>query len=542
MDLERRAATIDAVEGNTLTGYAALYNSWSKPLMGARGEFREQIAPGAFNKSIAAGASLWFMHDSSQILANTKSGTLKLESDDKGLRYTATLGDSARDQGVLDLVRRGVVNEMSFGFRVPEGGDSWSGQQRTLKAVDLREISLVEVGAYSGTSAEARTEPEAPKETRTMTVRELNAKLSELATAEADAVEVDAKAEIRAQIEELSDQRAALLAAPAPVKVAAAERRSAVAGYQKPTDYLLGHALRENRTLDMANVTGVLPRSSQSRIMEYLTLASVARKMFNVQTTASSTQMTVETAMNKALYRAQSVAYPQTDSTLAAVTFQRASTKAEIKLTEELLAESAVDLETYILQLHARQHAQGQDDVILGNAAANSTGGYNTPQGAFNVSWGNTASAVNTTSWTLGTIQSIINTLPMEYHDNAAFCMSQSTWNILMPLLVGTTANSAVIASSSPQFSNVRPNRYSIYGFPVFITSSAPAWTTSTKVILFGDFKRAGTIMDFAPGFSAQIDPYSNGSLGQITFRSRHYHDFRAVDTRAVVQISTGAS
>ena len=307
MDLERRAATIDAVEGNTLTGYAALYNSWSKPLMGARGEFREQIAPGAFDKSIAAGASLWFMHDSSQILANTKSGTLKLESDAKGLRYTATLGDSARDQGILDLVRRGVVNEMSFGFRVPEGGDAWSGQQRTLKAVDLREISLVEVGAYSGTSASTRTEPEAPKETRTMTVRELNAKLSELATAEADAVEVDAKAEIRAQIEELSDQRAALLAAPAPVKVAAAERRTAVAGYQKPTDFLLGHALRENRTLDMTNVTGVLPKSSQSRIMEYLTTASVARKMFSVQSTAASTMLTVETAMNKALYKAQSV-------------------------------------------------------------------------------------------------------------------------------------------------------------------------------------------------------------------------------------------
>jgi HK97 family phage prohead protease len=83
--LEVRSAPIGTVEGRTLTGYAALYNSWSKPLMGLRGEFREQIAPGAFDAAIQKGASLWFMHDSKQIIANTKSGTLVLESDQRGL-------------------------------------------------------------------------------------------------------------------------------------------------------------------------------------------------------------------------------------------------------------------------------------------------------------------------------------------------------------------------------------------------------------------------------------------------------------------------
>ena len=88
-DLETRQASIGTVEGKTITGYAALYNSWSKPLMGAKGTFTERIAPGAFDASIAAGASLWFMHDSKQILANTKSGTPGLARD------TATFKPSA---------------------------------------------------------------------------------------------------------------------------------------------------------------------------------------------------------------------------------------------------------------------------------------------------------------------------------------------------------------------------------------------------------------------------------------------------------------
>ena len=204
-DLETRQASIGAVEGKTITGYAALYNSWSKPLMGAKGTFTERIAPGAFDASIAAGASLWFMHDSKQILANTKSGTLTLESDDQGLKYTATLGDSQRDAGVLDLVKRGVVSEMSFGFHVPAGGDSWSGDKRTLNSVNLREISIVEQGAYNATTAQVRhlETPVITKVIKPMNIRTMNAKLAELRAQNVEGIESETRADIAAQIEEI---------------------------------------------------------------------------------------------------------------------------------------------------------------------------------------------------------------------------------------------------------------------------------------------------------------------------------------------------
>ena len=48
------------------------------------------------------------------------------------------------------------MTEMSFGFYVKS--DAWSGSERTLHSVDLREISIIEAdgAAYPQTSAEAR--------------------------------------------------------------------------------------------------------------------------------------------------------------------------------------------------------------------------------------------------------------------------------------------------------------------------------------------------------------------------------------------------
>lgn len=159
--MEWRTATIDGVEGRTVHGYAAKYDQWSHPILrGTPWEFTERIAPGAFDQSVReGGVSLFWQHDNHQVMANQSSGTLKLTSDDVGLRYEATLGGTPQDDVYLDRVARGLVREMSFGFRVRKDGDEWSkdDKQRTLRSVELREISVVERGAYPGTSAARRS-------------------------------------------------------------------------------------------------------------------------------------------------------------------------------------------------------------------------------------------------------------------------------------------------------------------------------------------------------------------------------------------------
>lgn len=139
-------------EGMRFSGYAAVFNSPSEPL-----PFIEQIAPGAFNHSLKRARNdikfLW-NHDTGEILGSTRAGTLKLNEDKYGLRVEGLLPNTSRGRDVAELLRRGDVDAMSFGFSVPSGGDSWSndGSQRTLHSVRLHEVSLVAMPAYSATA------------------------------------------------------------------------------------------------------------------------------------------------------------------------------------------------------------------------------------------------------------------------------------------------------------------------------------------------------------------------------------------------------
>ena len=144
-------------DGMSFTGYAAVFNSDSEPL-----PFIERIMPGAFKKSLKSRMpiKMYMNHDSSMLLASTRSRTLRLEEDDKGLMVNADLPDTTVGRDLSVLMQRGDVDSMSFGFSVPSGGDKWSddGATRELRQVRLHEVSVVTgFPAYKATSASVRS-------------------------------------------------------------------------------------------------------------------------------------------------------------------------------------------------------------------------------------------------------------------------------------------------------------------------------------------------------------------------------------------------
>ena len=138
-------------EGMRFSGYAAVFNSPSEPL-----PFREKIAPGAFRRALDSrnDIKLLWNHDTSEVLASSRAKTLVLRETDRGLYTEALLPNTSRGRDTAELIRRGDVDSMSFGFSVPSGGDEWSadGTERTLKSVRLHEVSIVAFPAYSGTA------------------------------------------------------------------------------------------------------------------------------------------------------------------------------------------------------------------------------------------------------------------------------------------------------------------------------------------------------------------------------------------------------
>lgn len=106
----------------TLVGLAAVFDTLSENL----GGFREQIKPGAFDDADMSDVRGLFNHDPNFVLGRTVSDTLELEVTKKGLRFEITLPDTQtiRDL-VLEPIKRGDVDQSSFGFIVAPGGSSF---------------------------------------------------------------------------------------------------------------------------------------------------------------------------------------------------------------------------------------------------------------------------------------------------------------------------------------------------------------------------------------------------------------------------------
>lgn len=141
-------------EGNKLIGYASVFDSPSEPM-----PFVEFVRRGAFAKTLNDGADVRLLIDHEGVpLARTKSGTLMLEEDDRGLRVEATLDPANPDAArVISAMKRGDISQMSFAFRTIK--DSWNTDRsvRELKEVQLYDVSVVTFPAYEETVAEIRS-------------------------------------------------------------------------------------------------------------------------------------------------------------------------------------------------------------------------------------------------------------------------------------------------------------------------------------------------------------------------------------------------
>jgi len=151
-DMERRAFTEVRTTGRRIEGYAATFNSEARI-----GGFVETIAPGAFAGALAGDVLAMLDHDPGKVLGRTRSGTLRLTEDSRGLAFSLDLPDTQAGRDVLALAERGDLGGMSFGFTVPKGGESWRGDKRTLRSIGLKEISVVQAWpAYAGTEIALR--------------------------------------------------------------------------------------------------------------------------------------------------------------------------------------------------------------------------------------------------------------------------------------------------------------------------------------------------------------------------------------------------
>lgn len=180
IDLQTRSEESEKV----IEGYFVVFNTETELFPGAF----EEIAPGAFDNTMNNDVRALINHDTAYVLGRTKSGTLQLKVDSKGLWGSIKINENDTDaMNLYERVKRGDVDQCSFGFNIlkedtdyrDDGTIKW-----TIREIDLHEVSVVTFPAYGDTSVQARMKQKEQIEQRKLEKRkhELKERLNSVKT------------------------------------------------------------------------------------------------------------------------------------------------------------------------------------------------------------------------------------------------------------------------------------------------------------------------------------------------------------------------
>lgn len=139
-----------------VAGYAAVFGEETN----IGGMFTESIQRGAFKAAIKRDDVVFLINHEGLPLARTRSGTLKLSEDERGLYMEAMLDQADPDvRSIVPKMKRGDLDKMSFAFRPVRQiwDDSKPIPRRVILEAQLFDVSIVTTPAYDGTEIALRS-------------------------------------------------------------------------------------------------------------------------------------------------------------------------------------------------------------------------------------------------------------------------------------------------------------------------------------------------------------------------------------------------
>lgn len=461
-------------EQPALVGYAVRWGEVSD-----RRPFQERFLPGAFAKDLASGRDVLALvgHELSKVLARRSNGTLTLREDEAGLWVEIRPNmETSFAQDLVALVRRGDLKQMSIGFVATKDrwvNDPQVGRIREVLEAELLEVSIVSLPAYAGTSITTRG-----KEIESMS-EEVRNEQTTVVEEERDERQEQPVVEERQQ--PAAEERTAPMV---DVRLAtpAAETRSAAF-----VDYLRGRPfdIRAMRVGDGGAGGFLAPDSFQAELIRWLRETSVMRQVARVVGPIAAARVTfpaLENAVTAAWTpEAQSIA--QSDPTFAQVEFTPHKLAALTLVSNELLADSGVNVEQMLAQLFGEELGEREDAAFFNGT------GNGQPAGILQDNRIPTVPASGEEEITADDILALYDALPPQYRPNAVWIMHPAVMSVLRRLKDDNGQYLLVtgLAAAAPT---------TLLGRPVYLTSHMPELAAGAKTILFGDVRRAYYIVD----------------------------------------------
>jgi HK97 family phage prohead protease len=140
--LPYRSAKVQVSDAGALGGMPIVFNSRSQDL----GGFFEVVAPTALDRVLRSGSNIRLLadhrKDTSSVLADTRTGMMRVRKESDGIHINANPPDTTDARDLTTKIKAGLVEGMSFAFRVAPNGQTWEeladgSLLRTLLDIDV---------------------------------------------------------------------------------------------------------------------------------------------------------------------------------------------------------------------------------------------------------------------------------------------------------------------------------------------------------------------------------------------------------------------
>ena len=218
----------------------------------------------------------------------------------------------------------------------------------------------------------------------------------------------------------------------------------------------------------------LVPREMDDLIVQLLIEQNFVRGIATVIRTNSPHDIPVESSLGTAAWTAEAAAFTESDVTFAQKTLSGHKLATLVKVSEELLQDSAFDLEAYLASVIARRFAVAEEAAFLVGD------GSGKPSGIFPAAGvGVTAAANNAIA--ADELISLYYSLASPYRARAVWVMKDSTAAAIRKLKdsQGQYLWQPALSAGSPD---------TLLGRPVYTSTNVDAIGSSKRSVLFADF------------------------------------------------------
>ncbi|PDY23180.1 phage major capsid protein [Bacillus cereus] len=515
MELRVNQTNIEANEDGSMTvnGYVNKTEQFSE-MLGRNEQFKEKISRGAFKRAIEKAKEIHFLaeHDGEKILSSTRNSSLELSEDANGLYMSATITPTSWGKDYYELIKSGILKNMSFGFRSIK--DSWKKTtqgyfERTIHELELFEVSVVKDPAYSQSSIYARgidvvEDVEVPVEVKKKIVRNIQ-EMSRKALIELrnDLLEQSQSYETRGLTEEQEYEQLKSQIRDIEMRFKEIDKKEVrnMVELLSPSDtnveveqrgfeaFLKGQFNSEEvRTITTGTAPGQLTVPSSIADMIVKKLEEVA-PLFGMSKQFPSVNGKVdvlkETNIGGAQWLDEMENATVQDFAMTKVTLEQKRLTAAIELSQNLINDAGFDIVSYSVEQLAKRIANAVNRAIVNGNGVKQMEGFLTAK-LPNEAVIKTSADVIATDDVLG----LFNSMNPQLSEGAVFVMNRSTFNVLSKLKDGNNQYYLV------DFKNGNGAKYyTMLGLPVMISDVMPDIATGSKSVALINMSEAYATM-----------------------------------------------